>query len=246
MNHPTTHPAPSSLAGLPEPVRTRVQELVAALTSALGNQLVALVCYGSAVRGDFVPDRSDVDLVLVLRDDDPELLSKLGPALRLARAAARIETMIVTMDELARAADVFPLLYDDIKRRHVLLVGRDVFAELVIHDEHRRLRIEQQLRDARIRLRRTIAAEGLESGTLAEPLTRNVRELRGTLVALLRLQGVDVGDGLADVLAAAGRAWSVNVNALLAPGADLRARLFTLRQLMNAAIAAVDALERSA
>ena len=66
----------------------------------------------------------------------------------MARASARIEVMILHRDEIPRAADVFPLLYDDVRSCHAVLHGSDPFAQLVVHDEHRRLRIEQELGSA--------------------------------------------------------------------------------------------------
>ena len=42
--------------------------------------------------------------------------------------------------EIARSADVFPLLFDDVRRCHSVLYGSDPFATLVIQKEHIRLR----------------------------------------------------------------------------------------------------------
>jgi len=133
---------------LPSAVEGRLGELAGTLRSQLGDNLVSLLVFGSAVRGGWAQGRSDVDLVLVLREPSHDALLSISNTLTVARTALRFEAVILSADEISRAADVFPLFYDDIRSCHVLLAGKDVFADLEISDKHRRLRIEQELRAA--------------------------------------------------------------------------------------------------
>src|SRR5690349_18659988 len=142
------------LESLTTPVKTRLDELTSTLDSVCGENLVGLVVHGSAVRGGWNESTSDVDLIVVLDDDSEAVLASIGPALELARFSARIESMILTKDEIERSADCFPLLYGDVARTSVTIAGTNPFTELTISDEHRRLRIEQELREIRIRMRR--------------------------------------------------------------------------------------------
>src|SRR5829696_3794713 len=113
-----------TLSGLPKPIERRLIELKESLETTLGDDLVSLLIYGSAVRGGYREGESDVDLLVVLNEASRPRLIAIANALRLARYAARIEAMILTASEIPRAADVFPLLYDDIRRCHVLLFGK--------------------------------------------------------------------------------------------------------------------------
>ena len=150
--------------------------------------------------------------------------------------------MRLTSDEVKRAADVFPLLYADIRACHSVLFGADAFKDLVIVDEHRRLRIEQELREARIELRRIVATEGLSGPTLAAPLARTIKKLRGPLSALLALKGKEVDDDLASVLRGATSVWREDTTVLLSPQHDPNAALRVLRKIVDAAIEDVDSL----
>jgi predicted nucleotidyltransferase len=229
------------IATLPIRTRSQLEKLVKELEAKLGKDLVALVVYGSLARGGFDADRSDVDLVVVVADDSRKTLVAMAPSLELARAAARIEAMVVRADEIARAADVFPLLYDDIRSHNIVLLGEDPFANLEIHDEHRRLRIEQELREARIRLRRAVTdAVGAPRG-FAGALERKLKQVRGPLHALLRLRGIDIPDDLASVLAAAGKRWSIDLVSLGRVREAADAAHDTLTKLLDAAIADADA-----
>jgi predicted nucleotidyltransferase len=233
----------SKLERLPPNTKAKLEELREALVGALGEELQALVVYGSAVRGGFVEGRSDVDLLVVLRHDDRSLLENIGGALLLARTSARIESMILRGDELGRAADVFPLLYDDVRSRHVLLHGEDPFAGLEISDEHRRLRIEQELRDARIRLRLVLSEAPLLPRLLNGAVARKVKQLRSPLHALLRLRGRTVEDGVEAVIQEACSIYEVDAKAVLRFDEAPEAAYDALTRLLDAAIADVDALE---
>lgn len=222
--------------------REHLEKLRDALRTELDDRLVGMLVFGSAVRGGYVPERSDVDVVVVLRTDAREELQRIGPALELARRSARIEAVVLRQDELQSAADVFPLFYDDIRARHVLISGKDSFSGLEIQNQHRRLRIEQELREARIRLRRAVAEASVVSGLLVGAVDRKIKQIRGPLHALLRLRGVTVADTLPDVLGAAGQRWSIETRALSDVRSDPSAAHDILVQLLDAAIADVDAI----
>ena len=133
------------VAALPPHIRERLDELTRSLAATLGDDLVGVLVHGSVVRGEYRPGESDVGVVLVLERAEFSHLDAISAALQTARYAARIEATILTESEIAGASDAFPLRYDDIKQRHILLVGRDPFASVKVHDRHRRLRIEQEL-----------------------------------------------------------------------------------------------------
>lgn len=231
---------------LPERTRTRLKALVSELAATLGDDLHALLVHGSLVRGGFRDDSSDVDLLLVLKDDAPEKLTSISNALILARAAARIEGMILRLDEIPSSADVFPLLFWDIQQRHVLLHGKDPFEGLAIHDHHIRLRVEQELRESRIRLRRMLVDEGGDARDLVGAMERKVKQLRSPLHALLRLHGKTAQDDLASVYAQAGTLLGVETSVLLQVRERPAAALTSLRQLLDAGVKAADALEGKA
>lgn len=234
----------TELTTLPASVKTRLDELVSSLQASFAEDLNAILVYGSAARGGYRADESDVDVMVVLNEDPQAKLEAVGPALQLARFSARIEVMVLRLDEIARASDCFPLLYDDIARCSVVLYGKSPFAGLTIHSEHKRLRIEQELREARIRLRRVVSDMATEP-SFGRALERKVKQVRGSLWALLDLRGERVDDHLESVLEAAARVYAIDVGPLA--GAKAREApkpaYQALVALLEAALADVDARE---
>ena len=234
------HNIATVLALLPTQTRSRVEGFARAATEALGHDLVALIVYGSAVRGGLTP-RSDVDIIAVVRSDHAALLRALHDAAAVARAAARVDLSIMVLDELPRAADVFPIFFDDIRGCHAVLVGHDPFKDLVIHDEHRRLRVEQELREARMALRRLVVDHAFDTQALREDVNRLVKRIRAPLHSLLHLHRSTARDDLMTVLDIVGRRLGADTLPLTSTGVDPLIIADACAQLLDKAIADVDA-----
>jgi predicted nucleotidyltransferase len=227
------------LEALSPAVNERLDELTATLGELSGPNLVGLVVHGSAVRGGWSEETSDVDLVVVLADDSEAILAAIGPALELARFSARIESMILTKDEIERSADCFPLLYADIGRTSATIAGTNPFTGLSISDEHIRLRVEQELRELRIRMRR-VATDMADKPIFGGAVDFKVKQLRSPLWALLTLRGERVDDDLESVLDGAARAYGIDVAPLLGAREEPSPAYATLAKLLDAALDDID------
>ena len=125
---------------------------------------------------------------------------------------------------------------------HIVLHGGDPFAGLVIESHHLRLRIEQELRDVSIRLRRSVTDARGDDALLAEAVNRKLKRIRFPLRTLLRLLGEEVTDELRIVLERAGRRFRVDATAFAHVGAKPRQAHDELATLLERAIEAVDKL----
>jgi predicted nucleotidyltransferase len=227
------------LNSLAPAIKERLDELTATLVELCGASLVGLVVHGSAVRGGWSEETSDVDLIIVLDDDSEPMLAAIGPALELARFSGRIESMILMKDEIERSADCFPLLYGDITRTSVTIVGTNPFTGLSISDEHIRLRVEQELREIRIRMRR-VATDMADKPNFGGAVDYKVKQLRSPLWALLALRNESVDDQLAPVLDGAAKAYGIDITPLLRTREEPAAAYTTLAKLLDAALDDVD------
>lgn len=171
--------------GLPAEVSSRFAADMAALWAAGGVR--ALVVYGSAARGRYRPGHSDLNVVVVLQDGAPDTLDRISGPLHQATRHVGLEPFILTAGEILRAADVFPTKFADIAAYHVLLAGEDPFAELVIPHAHLRLRVEQELRNLCLRLRRRYVGLRQDPQRLAESLGEALPGICIEFEMLLRL-----------------------------------------------------------
>lgn len=178
--------------GAPLSVTKALTRLRDELRTIAGNNLVGLILYGGLARKRYQPGRSDVNLVVLLREVTTAGLLAIAPPLRTAWRAAAIEPFILTSAEVERSASAFPTKFIDIKEHHVVLFGEDPFARLEVPREHIRLRIEQELRNLGLRLRRRFMAISQSPADLTVALAGVARPLALELSALLRFAGKEV------------------------------------------------------
>lgn len=136
---------------LPVPTRTRGELRSAAdrLITGLGDNLHALVLYGSAVRGDFDARNSDVNLLIVLNHSTAEAHQVIRS---VSGGRLRLDPMVLEAGVVDAAAQVFALKFMSIQRHHAVLYGEDPFAQLTVETDRLVFLVEQELRNERMRL----------------------------------------------------------------------------------------------
>jgi predicted nucleotidyltransferase len=132
-----------------------LQDWVKVLKRELGNNLVSVILYGSAVRKEHVHARSDLNLMLVFKKLDLEHISKVGQLMGRKLRRHLPQLVFWTADELKRAWDVFPLEFEDIKENHQCLLGKDPFGKRKVDRKRLRYQIEFELRSKLLHLRDT-------------------------------------------------------------------------------------------
>lgn len=226
--------------GLPPSVREKIEAWKTALVTTLGDDLVAILLTGGVARGDYRPGESDITAIVVVKEASFAKLDAISSVTQDARYGARLAPTFLTAAEIPGAGDAFPLLYDDIKRFNIVLHGADPFEKVVVHDTHRRVRIEQELREAQVWLRRAVTDAMGAREAVGGSVARKIRQVRRPLAALLKLRAVDCKDDVASVFRAAGERYGVDVSALGAPRDNAEAAHDALTSLLAAAITDVN------
>jgi hypothetical protein len=200
----------------PVAVATALGHVVDELRAAAADNLVALVLYGGLARGRYRGPRSNVDLAVVLEDASPDRIADLTPALMAAWRAAHVDAWLLARAEIPRLVEAFPTKLLDIRDHHLLLHGEDVFAGLEVDRGLLRLRLEQELTNLSLRLRRTLVTLAADPASAAVYLATTARPLAIQLAALLRLDGrtVPAEDRSAAIFAAAAEAYGLDGEAL--------------------------------
>ena len=209
----------TSLDGLnlaPE-VRDALERLREDISVAAGENLAGLILYGGLARGRYRGGKSDVNVVVLLRNTAVESLTAIAPALRAAWRAVRVEPFILKLSEVQSMTDVFPTKLLDIQAHHIVLMGEDPFVGLEVKREHLRLRIEQELRNIALRMRRRYVSIFDDTASLAAALENVAVSLKVELGALLRLAGKEepAENTSAAVLDRAATAFDLDRDALL-------------------------------
>lgn len=100
-----------------------LEGLTERLKTTHGDQLVAVVLYGSAARGERVEQRSDFNVLVIVRTLTPTMLRATAATAREWNAAGNPPPLILTEAEWRSSADVFAIEVADILDRHKVLAG---------------------------------------------------------------------------------------------------------------------------
>jgi hypothetical protein len=181
-------------------VKQVLEQFVQDVEGLYGEELVSAFLYGSAATGEHVAGRSDINVVVVLRQLTPALLRKAAGHLRTWHRQGFATPMFLDPEFLHASLDVFPIEFLDMQERHRTLWGPDLFADLTIGRVNLRLQVEQELRGKLLKLRQTYAESAQAPDALERVLATAVSSLAVLARTLLRLGGGDPAGGVEAVL----------------------------------------------
>lgn len=137
------------------------------LRSTHRENLISVILYGSAAAGDFVPKKSNYNVLVTLERIGPEDLRRAHACIREWTRLGNPTPVYFTASELQTAADVFPIEFHQMTAAHKVLFGRDVLDGIEVSDANLRHQVEYELRSKLIQLRReyipaSASVEGLK------------------------------------------------------------------------------------
>jgi hypothetical protein len=135
-----------------------LKELSDRLLRAAGENLQAVVLYGSAVTGEYRKNHSDLNVMCILRCTSTAELEHLHEPLAWWKRKGFPIPQVFTEVELRASADIFAIELLDMKANHRMLYGDDFFPALHVPTKLHKLQVERELRTNLVRLRQGILA----------------------------------------------------------------------------------------
>ena len=165
--------------------RRAFDRMAADAARVFGDRFVALVAYD--------PERAVVFAAGVRSAD----LAALAPLAEVWHRDGLRTPLVMTREEFLRSLDAFPLEYQAIIDRHVVIAGQDPFAGLAIKPEDLRRACEVQAKAHLIHLRQGWLEAGGHSSELADLVRESAVPWRVLLENVARLRGVSPDDDVA-------------------------------------------------
>ena len=159
-----------------------LNRLVDDLRAAHGDNLASIVLYGSVAAGDHLESRANYNLLIALHRIALEDLRASQTALRAWHASGQPMPVYFTVEELQRAADVFPIEFLQMEQARKILHGSDPFELVDISRANLRHQTEYELRTKLIQLRRLY----ISASTSVEKLSALMSDSLASFAALFR------------------------------------------------------------
>ena len=175
--------------GMPETLDAVLGQVVADLREALGGNLYSCCLYGSAVRGNFDDDASDLNLLIVLNESDVAAHGLLSGVLARHK---RIDPFILARRGFERSFRMFGPKFASIQRHHRVLFGADPLGGLRVPPDEERFLTEQVFRNLRLRLVYAFVTRGQHPNAYGRFVVQNLTPLFVRLSDIVRLSGGEV------------------------------------------------------
>jgi predicted nucleotidyltransferase len=168
-----------------------LNRLVEELRVAHGENLSSIVLYGSVAAGDHVELRSDHNLLIVLDRIELENLRLSHETMRDWVSYSKPIPVYFTVEELKRAADVFPIEFLQMEQARKVLHGRDPFEFVEISQANLRHQTEYELRTKLIQLRRLYIPASTSVEKLSALMSDSLASFAALFRAVLILHGLE-------------------------------------------------------
>jgi hypothetical protein len=171
-------------------MKNQFEAFIDDLKGTHGNNLASVILYGSAAAGDFVPQKSDYNLLIALHKIAPVDLRNAHACVREWHKMGHPVPVYFTVSELQNAADVFPIEFHQMEVARKVLYGTDVLSTLKISDEFLRHQTEYELRSKLIQLRRQYIPASASVEGLKNLMGESLASFAALFRAVLLLHGV--------------------------------------------------------
>ena len=169
-----------------------LQRLIEDLTTAHGENLASVTLYGSTAVHDTIDDRSQHNVLIVLRRIALEDLRLSVEPLRAWAKVGQPMPVYFSLDELQGAADVFPIEFLQMQKARRVLHGSDPLQLVETSDANLRHQIEYELRTKFLQLRRLYFPAARSPEKLLGLMVDSLSSFAALFRAVLMLLGKEV------------------------------------------------------
>ena len=171
---------------LPVKIKKICAEFVRKLRDIYADDLISVILYGSAASGEFIERRSNLNLLVILKDTDLGALKKSSSLLNNFRM---VTALFLTESYILSSLDIFPIEFLDMQENYFVLYGKDVLKEINIDTRNLRFQCEQELKMRLISLRQLYLRINKDSAALRNLLFKSFTSILHIARNILRLKG---------------------------------------------------------
>lgn len=179
------------------------------------DRLLSVYLYGSAAGKGYIPGRSNINILLLLKDIDMEGLKGIARLFRKVKGISLVAPLVLTPEYIRSSIDVFSIEFLDIKESSLLLAGEDTLKSIDISLSNLRGQCEREIKGQLVRLRGSFLETGGDKNGMERLIATAVSNLIFPLKNILRLMMKDVPDSNEDIIKECSRTLSVADAALL-------------------------------
>ena len=158
------------------------------MKSVYETDLISIILYGSAARGDYVHRKSDINFLVILTETGIKSIDRTFDLLKKWRKRAVTTPLFLTPEYIRSSLDSFPLEFWDMQKFHQIVYGEDLLRGLEIRRSDLRLQCEREVKGKLLHLRQNFLNSDRKADRLRMLLVYSVPSFSTIFNALLFLK----------------------------------------------------------
>jgi predicted nucleotidyltransferase len=191
-------------------VTQRARQMAGDYRKVFGEEIVSVILYGSAMTADYVPGKSDLNLMIVLSEEGIHRLHLAHDLVARWRKKRVGTPLFVTKTYIDSSLDTFPIEFLNIKRTYLVIHGEDVLAGLSFNKEFIRLQCERELKGKLLLLRQRYVETGGKGRIVRDLIAASLPTFIFVFKGLLYIGGDEVPVTRSEVISLAARRFGLD------------------------------------
>lgn len=198
------------MSKIPEDPKDIFNELTKDYQDIYGKDLVSIILYGSAASGNYIPKKSDINVLIVLTEEGINRLQQSFKTVEKWYKRKVSTPLILTKSYISSSLDSFPIEFLNMQNKYQMVFGDDVLQELVFDKHHLRLQCEKELKGKLLQLRQVFLESGGKKKNLAFIIGRSLTAFISIFRALLYLKDKTAPSELRSIISLVSQEFSVD------------------------------------
>ncbi len=195
---------------LSERTRKIANEFVENVRQCFGEELLSVILYGPAARGEEIKGSTAVNFMVVVRDNTP---SELAPCSSFVKSWERhgiTAPLFITPEYIRDSLDSFPLEFMEMKSSYSVITGADVLKYLEFRDCDIRNECEREIKGKLLHLRAEYLLIRGDRKGLVDLTARSLNAFRLVFAGALALKRSLVPEKTLDLLESVAREYDLD------------------------------------
>jgi hypothetical protein len=142
----------AEISALPDDLKKELSAFCEDIINLIKTDLASIVLYGGITKEEFDRNSSNINLMIVLKNSNAEILDKITPRIQKGVNNLTLAPFLLTEEDLKSSFNLFPIKFSDIKKHHLLFWGYDYLSELTISPEFLKRNCQRELKNILLRL----------------------------------------------------------------------------------------------
>ena len=191
------------------------QAVIKDYQTIFGSNLLSIILYGSGARGEYIPQKSDINFLILLSDNGINSLSKAFEVVSRGHKSRVSTPLFLTKNYIQASLDVFPIEFLNLKSYYQVVYGEDVLQGLVIEKKFVRLQCEREIKGKLLQLRQQFLETRGSKREIENLLALSAPTFYSIFRALLFLQDKAIPSGSRELLSLVAQETGLNSSLLL-------------------------------